>query len=795
MKHIVIVGGGAIGLGLAYHLGKRARVTLLERNRLTSGTSWHAAGIVGPLRATANMTKLAMYAGELFPKLADETGLQTGYRQTGGFWLAREEARMDELHRIAALGRHFGLTPSMLAPEEVGVKGLNVEGIVGALAVAEDANVNPVDLCMAYAKASRTNGAQIHEEKGVASLLVENGCCKGVRLSNGREIEADLVALCAGAWSKKLADAAGVALPLQAVEHMYIVTEVLEGLPRPFPVLRDLDRGIYVKGDAGKLVLGGFEPDAKVWDAHGPEGDRPFLELAEDWDQFMPFMQAGLDLLPALAEAGVQHFMNGPESFTADTKPLIGQVPEVDGLYVAAGMNSVGVMSSAGVGRVLADWMIDGEAPLDLWEVDVARVDPVTADQAHVSARMAEAVSDTFALHWPFKQPKAGRGLRTSVLHDRWAAAGAHFGLTGGWERGLWYARNKAERILPYSVGAQPWYPIAQREAQILEGGTALLDLSPFGKFDIQGPDALSVLQYLATANLDVPVGRAVYTPMTNAKGGIEADVTISRLAADHFRITSGAATRAKDRAWLRRQSKGKSLTIRDVTEDEAVIGVMGAGSRGLLQSLSDDDWADFPYARRKTVVVAGQTADATRVSFVGELGWELSVAVSKAGAVYDALSASGAQPMGHYALEGCRIEKGFRHWGHDIGPDITPLEAGLGFAIDWSKNFLGKEALLKQKTDGLARRLVMFDLPAHPLVLHDEPVWSDGRVVGLTTSGARGVRTGRTLALALIGITPGEKLSETAKREYQIEIAGTRHTANLLLKPPFDPDGTRMRG
>ena len=563
MASTIIIGGGAIGLGLAWHLGKRGAgdVLLLERNRLTSGTSWHAAGIVGPLRATPNMTRLAMYAGQAFPELEAETGMATGYRLTGGYWLARAPERMDELHRIGALGRHMGLSSVMIAPKDLArdMPDLDTTGLAGALAVAEDASVNPVDLCMAYARAATARGVTIREGVEVASLIVDSGRVRGVRLADGSEILADRVALCAGAWSKRLADAAGVALPLQAVEHMYVVTEPMPGVLNPFPVVRDLDRGIYIKGDAGKLVIGGFEPDAKCWNAFGPEGNRPFLELAEDWDQFTPFMEAALALIPALETAGIAHFMNGPESFTADTRPLIGQTPEVDGLFVAAGMNSVGVMSSAGVGRVLADWMVDGAPPMDLWEVDIARVDPRTATDAHMRSRMTEAVADLFTLHWPFKQPKAGRDLRRSALHDRWAAAGAVFGLTAGWERGLWYARDAGERDLPYATGAQPWYPIAAREAAVMADGVAMVDLSPFGKFDITGPDALEFLNHIAAAQMDVAIGRAVYTPLMNASGGIEGDVTVTRLRADGFRLTSGAATRWHDLAWLRRHARGRA--------------------------------------------------------------------------------------------------------------------------------------------------------------------------------------------------------------------------------------------
>ncbi len=796
MRRIVIIGGGAVGLSLAYHLtrGAASDVTLLERNTLTSGTSWHAAGIVGPLRASPNATRLAMYAGELFPRLEAESGISTGYRRTGGYWLARDPNRMDELHRIAALGRHFGLHPAITGPEGVQVPGLDLTGVTGAMAVAEDANVNPVDLCMAYARQARAQGAVIRENTRVARIVTAGTRVTGVALEDGTVMPADQVALCAGAWSKRLADPLGVALPLQAVQHMYVVTEPMPELPHPFPVLRDLDRGIYIKGDAGKLVIGGFEPDAKCWDAFGPEGDRAFLEMPEDWEQFTPFMEAALALIPGLERAGIQHFMNGPECFTSDTRMLLGEAPTVDGLFVATGMNSVGVMSSAGVGRALADWMQAGHAPMDLWEVDVARADPLAAAADHLEARMAEAVADTFALHWPFKQPKAGRGLRKSALHDLWADQGAVFGLTAGWERGLWYAASPAERDLPYSIGAQPWFPIVQREAAQMADGTALLDLSPFGKFDITGPEALAFVQKIATADLDVALGRAVYTLLLNPRGGIEGDVTILRRGPQAFRLVSGAATRWRDAAWLRRQAAGFSVTITDSTEAEVVIGVMGAGSRDLLAGLSADDWQGFPFSTARQVTVAGQLCLAQRVSYVGELGWEIYIPVANAATVFRALTGAGARPMGHFALDACRIEKGFRHMGHDLGPGITPLEAGLGFAVDWGKPFTGREALLAQKAEGIRQKLVLFSLPDHPLILHDEPIHEGGRVVGLTTSGARGARTGLTLALGLIETAPTETMAQTSARRFTIEIGGKTHEARALARPPFDPPGERMK-
>ena len=790
MSRVLIIGGGAIGLSLAYHLAKRGAddVTLVERNQLTSGTSWHAAGIVGPLRATPNMTQLAMAALEVFPALEDETGMSTGYRRTGGYWLARETSRLDELHRIADLGITQGLSPRVISPEKVPLPFLDLAGHTGALHVPEDSNVNPVDLCMAYARAARDRGVIIHEHVRVERLLSDRGRIRGVALADGACIDADRVVLATGAWSRELAATAGVALPLQAVEHMYVVTEPMPDLPKPFPVIRDLDRGIYIKGDAGRLVIGGFEANAKCWDAYGPEGDRAFLEIAEDWDQFTPFMEAALDLCPALKDTGIQHFMNGPESFTADTRPLVGET-SVDGLFVAAGMNSVGIMSSAGIGRSLGDWIVDGHPPLDMWEVDVARVDPLTATPDHMAARMEEAVSDLFALHWPYKQPKAGRGLRKSALHDCWADAGAHFGVTAGWERGLWYGDAQ-----PYSVGTQGWWPMARAEAEGMADGAALLDLTPFTKIDISGRGAMAALNWLTTAQMDINRGRAVYTQILNERGGIEMDVTITRLGNHRFHLTSGAATRHRDLAFLRRHLPGQ--TISDVTEDHCTIGVMGARAGTVLMHMNPENcWDAAPPGMVFHDRFEGWKSRATRMSFVGEYGWEIMVENAGAKAVFDAAIAAGAKPMGHYALDGCRLEKGFKHWGHELGPDVTPLEAGLGFTIDWGKEFIGKAALEAQRANGLRQRLVLMQVEGAALMLHDEPVYEAGRHVGLTTSGGRGPRTGLNLCFAMVKTDPGETLVETCARAFVIRVAGRDYPATPLRHPPFDPKGKRMRG
>ena len=789
MSRVLVIGGGAIGLSVAYHLAKRGAsdVTVLERNQLTSGTSWHAAGIVGPLRATPNMTRLAMAALDVFPALEAETGMSTGYRRTGGYWLAREAARMDELRRIADLGATQGLSPRIVAAADVPLPILDLAGHVGALEVPEDANVDPVDLCMAYARAARDLGAAIREGAPVARLLVERERAAGVVLADGERITADRVVLAAGAWSRELAATAGVALPLQAVEHMYVVTEPVPDLPRPFPVIRDLDRGVYLKGDAGRLVIGGFEPRAKCWDPYGPDGDRAFLEMPEDWDQFAPFMEAALELCPALETVGAQRFMNGPESFTSDTRPLVGETC-VDGLFVAAGMNSVGVMSSAGAVRALADWIIDARPPMDMWEVDVARADPAAAAPAHMAARMEEAVADLFALHWPYKQPGAGRGLRMSAAHEVWAEAGAHFGVTAGWERGLWYGSAQ-----PYSVGAQDWWPIAEAEAAEMATGAALIDLSPFSKLDLSGPGALSALNRICASDLDVAHGRVVYTQFLNARGGVEMDATVTRIGARSFRVTSGAATRMRDLAFLRRAMRGRGdVEIADASEAFCVFGVMGGGARSLLDALGGAP--DIAFSHAAEARLAGVACHAARVSFVGEAGVELTVANADAARLLRSLRAAGGTPLGHFALEGCRLEKGFRAWGHELGPEVTPLEAGLGFTIDWRKDFVGKSALEAQRAEGVRQRVVLLEIEGEALMLHDEPVFEAGRHVGFTTSGGRGPRTGLNLSFTMVGTRAGETLDETCGRRFHVRVAGRDYPARPLCRPPFDPTGERMR-
>lgn len=809
---IAIIGGGAVGLSVAYHLGRSGNcsVGLFEANQLGSGTSWHAAGIVGPLRASFNLTKIAMAATEIFPELEKTTGQTTGYRQTGGLWLAQNYARLTELRRIHAMGCRVGLGVEIISPREVAqiMPHLRVDDLAGALWVAEDAQVNPVDLCAAYAAGAKQFGVQIFENEPIRTVTTDTGRISGVLLTNGEHVDCKTVVLCAGVWSRALAAEIGVNIPLQGVEHMYVITEPIHSLSTSVPVVRDLDAGVYLKGDTGKIVIGGFEKNAKTWNpATAVPAGGGFLMFDEDWDQFEPFMSAAVRRMPDLETVGIQTFMNGPESFTPDTKPLIGEVPEVAGLYVAAGFNSVGIMSSAGVGRALAEWILQGRTRFDLWEVDVCRASPAWNDSAVLKARMHEAVHTQFAMHWPLKQPEPRAGLFRSSLFHRLAQAGAVFGCLPHWEVPLWYAENKRESEIIDSYGEQSWWPVAHREAMRMANSVALVDLSQFSKFDIVGVGAHEGLQFICTADMNMRVGQSKYTVMLNEFGGIETDVTVSRLAENHFRIVSGANTRYKDHARLCRLLESfDGVSITDQTQNEGVLGVMGPRSRELLKCiLTPQSQIDsLPFGYLLSGKIDEMPVVVLRRSYAGELGFEIYLDAGHAPAVYDRILAVregfNLSHLGMLALDGCRLEKGFGHWSHEWGPEVTPLEANLEFVLGKHKtDFLGQDAIKQQRKQGVSQRLVLFELllvtSVRPLLLHDELVICDDEIVGLTTSGGIGPRTGKLLTFALVQCERNESFSTVIDKPYQIEVAGDLYETRVLTEAPYDPDGMRMRG
>ena len=800
-KKTVVIGGGAIGLSVAYHLGKLIGpdVVLLERNQLTSGTSWHAAGIVGPLRSSQNLTELARYAVKLFADLETETGQSTGYRETGGLWLAQGLERLIELRRIAALGTMQGLETQLLQPEQVEEKCalLKSDDLAGALWVKQDGQVNPVDLCMAYAKGARANGVDIRENHGVVGLRRNRGRITRVVLEEGEQIEVDAVINCAGLWAREIGMMADVAVPLRAVEHMYIVTEPVPDLPDPCPIVRDLDSGIYLKGDAGKLVVGTFERNARIWDPSAVDAKSSYLMFEEDWAHAEPMLEASIHRVPALAALGTKQFLNGPESFTPDTRQIMGRAPELENFYVAAGFNSIGIMSSAGVGRVMADWVHTGQAPMDLWEVDIRRFTRSDNDLDFLNRRIPEAVHNQFHMHWPFKQFRTGRDRKQSPWHEILRLQGAVFGAPTGWERPLWFAKTEEERELGYSHGAQCWWPMARREAKYLMQSGAVFELSPFSKFLVSGDNVYNALQQLCTNNIDCSIGGVVYSLMLNSRGGIEIDCTLTRINDNTFMVTTGAATRVKDYCWLR-EHLGNNTHVEDITDDYAVLGVMGPNSAALLRELAGHsfDAQRFPFLSSRVLSLVDGEIRANRISYVGEKGWELLIPLQAAVPFIEKLIR--LMPRfeisfaGHFCLDSCRLEKDFVHWGHDIGTDDTPLEAGLMFAVKMRGDFdfLGKESLLALSQNPPQRKRVLFEVNRRePLLLHDEPVYLDDKLVGRTTSGGLGFRTDKALSMAYID-------AEHSSRQggFEIEVAGIRLPANILKQAPYDPTGTKMR-
>ena len=803
---IIIVGGGAIGLSIAYHLGKLGieDVVLIERNELTSGTSWHAAGIVGPLRASMNLTKLAKYATELFAQLESETGQATGYTQTGGYWLAQTEARITELKRIAAMGDMNNINTCIHSPAQIIERYplLDAEGLTGGLWVDQDAQVNPVDLCMAYAKGAKANGVRIIEHTKVTDVQLENQNVKSVSLNNDEMINCKVLVNACGVWAREFGKLAGLQLPLAVCEHMYVVTEPIKDLPNPCPILRDLDSEIYIKGDSGKLVIGGFEANAKPWNPTSEGADGAYLMFDEDWDHIAPMIESAMVRIPALGETGIQHFMNGPESFTPDTSQLMGKVAELDNYFIAAGFNSIGIMSSAGVGKVMADWIKQDCPPMDLWEVDVQRYETAATSVEFLNSRMQESVHSQFDMHWPYKQKKTGRNLKLSPLHNLFKQQGAVFGASGIWERPFYFGNNEQETQISYSYGDQSWWPCAKREAETLINHVGLIELSPFTKLKVKGKDAVNLLQHLCTNNVDVAVGRVIYTTMLNERGGIESEHTITRTAEDEFFLISGAVTRVKDLTRLQKQAKGYQVAIEDHTFDLAVLGIMGPKSRELLQSLTDADLSKsaFPFASSKLINLGNIQVRATRISFVGELGWELYIDNTQAVAIFDLLVSHGQQHqlgfVGHFCVDSCRLEKGYLHWGHDVGPDDSPLQAGLDFSVRFNKDFIGKTALLEQQQNGVPGYLIQFSVEAQtlPLLLHDEPVYSGNRIVGRTTSGGLGFRTNKALCHAYIH-SDGSTKPDLLNQSYEIEVAGQRFSLIALCQSAYDPENLRLRG
>ncbi|WP_417515518.1 GcvT family protein [Minwuia sp.] len=805
----VIIGGGVSGCSVAYHLARLGweDVVLLERKQLTSGTTWHAAGLIGQLRSSQNMTRLAKYSADLYTKLEAETGIATGMRQNGSLTVALTEARREEILRQASLARAFDVEVHEVSPIEVKAMypHLNVDDVVAAVHLPLDGQCDPANIAMALAKGARMSGAKIHEGVKVTAVHQADGRVTGVSWAtedgNAGRIDTDVVINCAGMWARELGKMSGVSVPLHACEHFYLITEPVEGLGR-LPVLRVPDECAYYKEDAGKMMLGAFEPKAKPWGMEGIPEDFCFDQLQEDFEHFEPILQMGVNRMPLLADAGVHTFFNGPESFTPDDRYYLGEAPELGGYWVAAGYNSIGIVSSGGAGFALAQWINDGEPPFDLWEVDIRRAQPFMSNRAFLRERVSESLGLLYADHYPYRQPETARGVRRSPLHEHLKARGAVFGETVGWERPNWFAREGQERAYRYSWGPQNWFDNAREEHLAVRNNVGLFDMSSFGKIRVEGADALAFLQHVCANQMDTETGKLTYTQMLNARGGIECDLTVTRLSETAFLLVVPAATVQRDLAWLRRHvSAGQHVTITDVTAAEAVICVMGPNARKVLQGCSPADFSNaaHPFGSMREIEIGYGLARAHRVTYVGELGWEIYVSSDMACHVFEAIEEAGKphdlRLCGLHVLDSCRIEKAFRHFGHDITDEDHVLEAGLGFAVKVDKgDFIGREAVLNRKQQGLRRRMMQFRLTdPNGMLYHNEPVLRDGRMVGYLTSGNYGHHLGASVGLGYVP-AEGEKPKDLLASTWEIEIAGQRFEAEASLRPMYDPTSERVR-
>jgi glycine cleavage system aminomethyltransferase T/glycine/D-amino acid oxidase-like deaminating enzyme len=810
---VVIIGGGVIGTSVAYHLTGRGvtDVLLLEQGQLSCGTTWHAAGLVGQLRASESGTRLVQYSTRLYDQLEAETGLATGFRRCGGVTVARTADRLTQLRRTAATAEAFGLECELISPARAAqlYPIMDASDLAGALWLPGDGRANPTDLTAALARGARMRGAVISERTRVTGIAVaENSrhgrAVTGVRTDAG-DVEAEIVINCAGQWAKQVGAMCGVTVPLHSAEHFYVVTDQVDGADRDLPVLRDPDGYTYIKEEVGGLLVGGFEPDARPWVAPD-QIPHPFAFqlLDEDWDHFSVLMDSAIRRIPVLAETGVKKFYNGPESFTPDNQFILGEAPELRNFFVAAGFNSVGIASAGGAGKALADWIADGDPGTDLTVVDIRRFAAFHGNNRWLRDRVGEVLGLHYAMPWPNRELETARPFRRSPAYHLLREAGACFGSKMGWERANVFAPRGTDPVIGYSWDKPEWLEWSSAEQQAARSAVAVFDQTSFSKYLVTGPDALAGLQWVCTADVDVPPGRTVYTGMLNARGTYEADITATRLSAGEFLIFSSAASTERDLDHISRRLPAKGAAITDVTSAYAVYGVMGPRSRELLSRLSRADLSHeaFGFGQSRMIDVGYASVRATRLTYVGELGWELCVPAEFAVGVYEDLMSAGAElgvvNGGYYAIESMRLEKAYRAFGRELTPDYNPVQAGLQFACKLKTNigFLGREAVELARAEGPRQRLVsvVLDDPA-VMMWGGELLLCDGAACGLVTSAAWGATIGASVALAYLRHPDGEPVTPQFARasRFAINVGGRICTASVSLRPPFDPDGEKV--
>lgn len=804
---VVIIGGGIIGTSTAYHLAKLGwkDVVLIERNKLTSGSTWHAAGLVGQLRSSANITQLLGESVKLYRTLEQETGLATGWKMNGGLRLACNQERWTEVKRQATTARSFGLEMHLLTPSEAQKLWplMDVSDVVGAAFLPTDGQANPSDITQSLAKGARNNGAQIFENTEVLSIEVVKGRVKSVETSKGR-IACEFVVNCAGQWAAEVGRMVGVTVPLVSVEHQYMVTEPIEGVTANLPTLRDPDRLTYYKEEVGGLVMGGYEPNPIAWAVDGFPKNFEFQLLGSNFDHFEQLMELALGRVPALQKAGIKSLINGPESFTPDGNFILGEAPEVANFFVGAGFNAFGIASGGGAGKVLAEWVAGGQPPYDLWPVDIRRFGRNHRDMEWVRKRTLEAYGKHYTIAWPHEEHKSGRPLRRSPLYDRLKSQGACFGEKQGWERPNWFAQGSEKPEDSHTFGRPNWFDAVKREHLATRESVGIFDQTSFSKFMLTGPDAESALSWICANDVAKPVGSLIYTQMLNAKGGIECDLTLARLSHDAYYIVTGTAFATHDYDWIRRNiPEGSNVQLTDVTSSHAVLSVMGPNARRVIEKLTRDNISNesFPFGRVRNICIAGAPLIALRVTYVGELGWELHMPVEFAVTVYDAIMEAGREfnivNAGYRTIESMRLEKGYRAWGSDIGPDHSPLEAGLGWAVKFKRNipFLGRDALEAQRGQKLKKFMCTFTVDDPNIVLLGrETIYRNGERVGWLTGGGFGHTIGKPIGLGYVRQPNGLDNDYLKEGKYQLEVATERIDCALHLNSLFDPEMSRIK-
>jgi sarcosine dehydrogenase len=801
---IIVIGGGIIGCSTAYHLARdhKADVILLEQNRLTSGSTWHAAGLVGQLRSSASITQVLKYSVELYKNLAKETGLETGWKMTGCLRLACNEDRWIEYKRLATTAQSFGMEMHLLSPQEVKKMWplMEVSDLVGASFLPTDGQASPSDIAQSLAKGARMHGAKLFEGVRVEGFDIDKGQVVAVRTNHGR-VPCEKVVNCAGQWARQLGHLAGVSVPLQPVKHQYVITEKVQGLATDIATIRDPDRRIYFKEEVGGLVMGGYEPDPKTWTLDNVPDDFEFQLFDDDWDHFEQHMTQALARIPALETTGIKRMIHGPESFTPDGNFILGAAPELANYYVGAGFNAFGIASGGGAGWVLAQWVASGEAPMDLWVVDIRRFADLHKDRSWVNERTLEAYGKHYTIAFPHEEYESGRPRIVSPLYERLKGLNACFGSKLGWERPNWFAPKGMAAKDVHSMGRQNWFDAVGEEHQAVRERVGVFDQSSFAKYELRGKHAAEALSWICANDVARPVGRLTYTQLLNSRGGIECDLTVARLAEDHFYIVTGTGFRTHDLAWIRDHIKpGLNARIEDVTESWGTLSVMGPKARDVISSITEADMSNkaFPFGHVRKIDIAGHTLRALRVTYVGELGWELHMPIGATGDVFDALMTAGIAPAGYRALESLRLEKFYRAWGSDITPNDNPFQAGLGWAVKLKSNiaFMGREACEKAAVSPLPRKLACFTTDdASVVLLGRETILRNGKQVGYLTSGGFGYTVGRPIGYGYVRDGAGVDDDYLRDGEYELVIAKDVVKARVHLEPLYDPANTRVKG